>query len=125
MNVKNLWKISSKVLLFSFLVLCGVILITGTALAATESNNLPWEKALSTLMTSITGPVAIGVSLIAIVAAGVALIFGGDMQGFMRTAAYLALVIGIIVAAANVLSSLYGKSINVPEPPVMVISADK
>jgi type IV secretion system protein VirB2 len=72
--------------------------------------DLPWESAIGKIKTSMTGPVALAVSLIAIVAAGVALIFGGDMQGFMRTAAYLALVLGIIVAAVQVLDKLYTTS---------------
>ena len=68
---------------------------------------MPWESGLQTVRDSIKGPVAVGVSLIAIVASGVMLVFGGDMQGFMRTGAYLALVIGLIVAAENILSTLY------------------
>lgn len=84
------------------------------AASADSGAGLPWEDAIGKIRTSITGPVALAVSLIAIVAAGVALVFGGDMQGFMRTAAYLALVIGIIVAAQNVLDKLYSTSAYIP-----------
>ena len=77
---------------------------------ADSGAGLPWESAIGKIKTSLTGPVALAVSLIAIVAAGVALVFGGDMQGFMRTAAYIALVIGLIVAAQNVLDKLYTSS---------------
>jgi type IV secretion system protein VirB2 len=81
---------------------------------ADSGAGLPWEDAIGKIKTSITGPVALAVSLIAIVAAGVALVFGGDMQGFMRTAAYVALVIGLIVAAQNVLDKLYTSSAYIP-----------
>lgn len=75
---------------------------------------LTWESALQTIRDSISGPVAMGVSLIAIVASGVMLVFGGDMQGFMKTAAYIALVIGLIMAANNILTALYPQSANIP-----------
>jgi type IV secretion system protein VirB2 len=48
------------------------------------------------------------ISLIAIIAAGAALIFGGDMTGFMRTAVYIVLVLGIIISASGLLKALYG-----------------
>jgi type IV secretion system protein VirB2 len=54
------------------------------------------------------------ISLIAIIAAGAALIFGGDMTGFMRTAVYLVLVLGIIVSASNLLEALYSSSATLP-----------
>lgn len=69
--------------------------------------SMEWESGLDKIRASLSGPVAIAVSVIAIVAAGVALVFGGDMQGFMRQAAYLALVIGLIVMANNILEKLY------------------
>lgn len=68
---------------------------------------MPWESGLQKVRDSLSGPVAVAISLIAIVASGVMLVFGGDMQGFMRTGAYLALVIGLIVMANKVLESLY------------------
>lgn len=99
-----------------------VIFMAFSWLAVTESvafaeggAGLPWEDALDKVMNSIKGPVALGVSVIAIVAAGAALVFGGDMQGFMRTSAYLALAIGLIIAATNVLQTLYGKGMYVPQ----------
>jgi len=49
------------------------------------------------------------------VAAGAALIFGGDMTGFMRTAVYIVLVLGLIISANTLLESLgYTTSALVP-----------
>lgn len=69
---------------------------------------LPWEGPLATFVTSITGPVAIGISLVAIVAAGATLIFGGEVSEFVRRMIMVILVIALIVAAAGVLTSLFG-----------------
>lgn len=76
--------------------------------AANTGSALPWEGAMDKLVSSITGPVAFGISIIAIVAAGAGLIFGGEISGFLKSTMILALVIGMIVASAKVLSGLFG-----------------
>jgi type IV secretion system protein VirB2 len=82
---------------------------------ATSGDTLPWGAGLTVLMNSLTGPVAGILSLIAIVGAGAALLFGGNIQGFMRTAVYLVLVIGLVVGAAGLLKAFYSNaSANVP-----------
>ena len=90
------------------------LVVSEAAWATTTATAMPWEKGLQTLHDSVTGPVAKVIALIAIVAAGAALIFGGDMTGFMRTTIYIVLVLGIIVGAANLLKALYGDSALVP-----------
>ena len=109
--------------LFSRLMLCFiaavmVMVLAGAALASgtpgSSSNAMPWESGLKALTDSITGPVAQAIGLIAIVAAGAALIYGGDMTGFMRTAVYIVLVLGIIMSAANLLSTFTGASATLP-----------
>lgn len=64
---------------------------------------LPWEGPLGQIKESIQGPVAMAISLMAIVAAGVALVFGGDFSGFVKSIIYTVLVIAVIVGAANIL----------------------
>ena len=92
-----------------------VLMFGGPAFATGGDNKLPWETGLTTLQNSITGPVATVVSLVAIVGAGAALIFGGNIQGFLRTAVYIVLVIGLIISANNILTALgYTASVNVP-----------
>ena len=86
------------------------LIVSEAAWATPTATAAPWEKGLETLKNSLTGPVAQAIALIAIVAAGAALIFGGDMTGFMRTAVYIVLVLGIIIGAANLLSALSGKT---------------
>jgi type IV secretion system protein VirB2 len=96
-----------------FLASLMLLTLAGAAMATptpSGSSEMPWEKGLQYLQESITGPVAQAIGLIAIVAAGAALIFGGDMTGFMRTAVYIVLVLGLIMSAANLLSALNGGS---------------
>lgn len=85
--------------LFLFLVL-GFSL----AYASTTGAGLPWESPLETIKASITGPVAMVISLLAIVASGVALVFGGEFSSFVKNLVYTVLVVAIIVGAANFLS---------------------
>ena len=97
---------------FAALVVAAAFLaVADTAFASsTTGPGMPWETGLSKLQESITGPVAMAISLIAIIAAGAALIFGGDMTGFMRTTVYIVLVLGIIISASGLLKSLFGVS---------------
>jgi type IV secretion system protein VirB2 len=97
-KVRKVKKVFSIVLLA-----CRASLLT---ISAAEATSLPWEAGLNVLKQSIQGPVAQAIALIAIVAAGAALIFGGDMTGFMRTAVYVVLVIGLIMGAAQLLTAL-------------------
>jgi len=89
------------------------LLILGDADSAFASSGggggLPYEGALQKLQSSATGPVAFVLSILGIVVAGGTLIFGGDLSGFFRTMVILVLVIGILVSATNVLSTLFGR----------------
>lgn len=90
-------------MLLLLLVMPGVALAGGTGAA-----DLPYEEGLEVLMDSLTGPVAFGISVIGVVAAGAMLIFGGDMTGFMRSMVFVVLVIGLMVSAAGVLDKMFG-----------------
>ena len=68
---------------------------------------LPWETPLQTLSNSIKGPVAYAVSLMGIVAAGAMLIWGGEINEFVRRIIMLILVISLIVFASNILTTLF------------------
>ena len=62
----------------------------------------------------MTGPVAYSVSIIGIVACGATLIFaGGEISKFMRSIIYLVLVMGLLIGANTMMSSLFnGATIN-------------
>lgn len=89
------------------LALCVIMLPHEAYAAGTAGGGLPYESALTRLRASITGPVAFTLSLIGIVGAAGALIFGGELTGFLRMMVFLVLLIAILVGAQNVLTTLF------------------
>jgi len=93
-----------------FIMLGLMLLLSPDVFASTGGGSLPWEGPLDKIVQSIKGPVAFGISVIAIVGAGVGLIMGQEISGFLKAAIMLALVISLIVLAVNVLSGAFGIS---------------
>ena len=77
------------------------------AAAAGGGAGLPWETPLVTIETSITGPVAYAISLIAITSAGATLVWGGEISEFTRRIIFVVLVIGLLAFAAQVYSTIF------------------
>ena len=86
-----------------------VLLDPGLARAASSnmSQGMPWDGPLTRLTASIQGPVAYAVSLMGIVVAGASLVFGGEINEFVRRVIMLVLVVSLIMFASNILSSLF------------------
>lgn len=97
------------------LVALGLVVLPQIALATTSGGALPWEAPLTILSTSITGPVASSIALIAIAVAGAVLIWGGEINRFASMAVYIVLVLGLLVMARNVLSGLGFTTTVIPE----------
>lgn len=99
------------------MILAALLLVTlpHIANAATAGGALPWETPLTTIQTSLTGPVAISIAVIAIAVAGAMLIFGGEINNFARMTIYVVLVLGLLVMANNLLTTLYGTGAIVPD----------
>lgn len=96
---------------FMRLVALALVLVgfTGAAFAgAAGAGGLPWEAPLKTLANSLTGPVALGISIIAMAAAGGTLIFGGELGEFTRKSLLLVLAISFLVFGAGFMTSLFG-----------------
>jgi type IV secretion system protein TrbC len=92
-----------------------LVAICDPAWAATGGGSgLPWETPLETLRDSITGPVAYTISLLGVVVAGAALVFGGEINDFVRRMIMLVLVISLIIFAANFLSTLFNAGAVIP-----------
>jgi type IV secretory pathway VirB2 component (pilin) len=92
--------------------LAGFALAAGSgAFAAENGNNLPWEGPLTTLVTSLTGPVAYAISVIAIVALGATLAFaGGEMGETMKRLLHVGIAVCCVVFAAQVMTSFIGQA---------------
>jgi len=84
------------------------ILLSPNLMAAGAGGGMPWEAPLTLIVNSVTGSVAFGISVIAIVAAGAMLVFGGEIGQFLKAIILLALVISLIVLATNILTTLFG-----------------
>jgi type IV secretion system protein VirB2 len=94
---------------------CVVLAAPDLASASTGGGSgLPWETPLQTLRNSITGPVAYTISLLGVVVAGAALVFGGEINDFVRRMIMLVLVISLIIFAANFLSTLFNTGAVIP-----------
>jgi len=75
------------------------------ALAILQAGSSPWENAVQQLQTSFTGPIAKGLSLVAIVVGGLMFAFGEG--GSKRMLAGIVFGIGMAIAAVNFPSWLF------------------
>ncbi len=89
---------------------------SAVSFAAETGSNLPWEGPLNTLVTSLTGPVAYAISIIAIVALGATLAFaGGEMGETMKRLLQVGIAVCLVVFAAQVMSSFIGQAAEVSQ----------
>jgi len=75
---------------------------------AAPAGALPWEKPMTAIATSLTGPVAYAIGLIGIAIAGGAMLWGGELTEFGRRACMIGLVVSVLVFAAPMLASAFG-----------------
>ncbi len=107
-------KTNGAMVIFRFV--CFAALLAGmvlphAALANSTGGGLPYETWLTKLQTSMTGPVAMGVSLAGILGAGGALIFAHQELGaFLKTLVFVVLVAGLLVGATTVLTWMGGSA---------------
>src|SRR5476649_2855806 len=75
-------------------IICSLFIITHPAYAAnTSGGGLPFDDWFTKIRESITGPYAFTVSIVGLVSTGATLIFGGDMNGFMRSMIFIVIVL--------------------------------
>ncbi|TSE35138.1 TrbC/VirB2 family protein [Tepidimonas charontis] len=75
--------------------------------AAFAGTGLPWDSAVTTIRNNLTGPVATAISVVAFLAAGATLVFGGDELGnIAKRLLYIVLGIALIVLGNNFLTTL-------------------
>lgn len=73
--------------------------------AYAQSGGSPWENAVTVLMTSFTGPIARGLSLVSIVVGGITFAFGEG--GSKRLLAGIIFGVGMSIGAVNFMSWLF------------------
>ena len=72
------------------------------------AGQLPWERPMQTIATSLTGPVAYAIGLIGIAIAGGTMLWGGELTEFGRRACMIGLVVSVLVFAAPMLATAFG-----------------
>lgn len=99
-----------------FIALALSILIPELALASVGSGGaLPYEDWLAQLRASVTGPIAFTFSIVGIVIAGSVLIFGGELNAFIRTLIFVILVMAFLVGAENMMSTFFGRGAEIAD----------
>lgn len=111
MKQKMLYENNKLFLHFSLMIVIGLALFLPehAHAAAGGGGALPYEGWLTTLRTSVTGPVAFTLSIIGIVISGGVLIFGGDLNGFFRTLIFIVLVMALLIGAQNMMTNFFGQ----------------
>jgi type IV secretion system protein VirB2 len=74
--------------------------------AATGGGGLPWEGPLTTIQNSLTGPVATAIAVIALFAAGAALVFGDEMSNFVKRVLIGVMALALLIAGSHFLTAL-------------------
>lgn len=87
----------------------GIFAFGMTAAYAAQTGDMPYESVLTQLSNSLTGPVAKSIALIGIVGSGAALIFGGEITGFLKSVIYLVLVCSLLIMG-NVIVDKFSSS---------------
>lgn len=86
--------------------LAGAVYALTTMDALAAVGGLPWDTPISTLQNDLTGPVATGVSVVAFLAAGAALVFGEELGGIAKKALFVVLGVAMIVFGNSFLTAL-------------------
>ena len=105
--MKKSWKVVPRTLCATRSVMAsGAALFLAAPAFAQGGGNSPWENAVSVLQTAFTSTIARGLSLVAIVVAGLTFAFGEG--GGKKTFAGIVFGLGMAVLAVNFLTWLFG-----------------
>jgi type IV secretion system protein TrbC len=103
--MKTLWRNDGRLrkIARTFGVIAVSLLLTSPTFA--QAGNSPWENAVNVLQQAFTSTIARGLSLVAIVVAGLTFAFGEG--GSKRILAGVLFGVGMAIAAVNFLSWLF------------------
>ena len=102
--MKRCWKIFARRLRTTRAVLVSLVLLFLAAPAFAQGSS-PWENAVSVLQQAFTSTIARGLSLVAIVVAGLTFAFGEG--GSKRVLAGVLFGVGMAIAAVNFLAWMF------------------
>lgn len=105
--------------LLAFAVIASLFVLN-PAHASEATTGLEWESPFQAFYRSITGPVAFGIAFLGIVVCGAILIWGGEINEFVRRMVMVILVVAVIMFAGNILRRMFaGGAATIPAPAVV------
>jgi type IV secretion system protein TrbC len=107
MNAIRFSDVNRRMSRFVLLALALAIASVQAVLAGALGAALPWEAPLLNVAQSLTGPIALSVSLIALMVAGGTLVFGGELSEFARRSSVAVLAIAFLVFGAGFMNILF------------------
>lgn len=108
--------VNQKIILMGILFI-SLLFLVEPSFAATAGGGLPFDSWLTKIQKSITGPFAFTASIVGMVTTGTALIFGGDMNGVVKTVLFFALALSFVVAAQTMITAITGKGAEITRSP--------
>lgn len=105
---------------FSALLAILVGIVLNPAYASEAGTGLEWETPFQQFYQSITGPVAFGIAFLGIVVCGAVLIWGGEINEFVRRMVMVILVVAVIMFAGNILRRMFAGGAAVIPPTAVV-----
>ena len=81
------------------------------ASGATGGTGLPWEGPLCKVVSSLTGVVAMAISIGAIFAAGAALVFGEEMSGFVKRLLAIVVAVAFLIGGGAIVNTLFSATL--------------
>jgi type IV secretory pathway VirB2 component (pilin) len=84
-----------------------VLVLPAVAMAAGAGGGaMPWDNPVQKLQQDLTGPFAYAISLLALICCGIILVFGGEINEFVRRLLYAIMVAAFLVAVQNTATAL-------------------
>ncbi len=77
------------------------------AVTIASTTGLAWEKPIGVLAQSVSGPVALGVAIIAIVVIGIGMYARPDIFEFGSKATMIPLISAVVLGVVNIISTLF------------------
>lgn len=100
----------STVLLIMALVFAASAIIDPSLAHASKTSGLPWDGPLQKVGDALTGTVAYYLSLLGIFVSGAVLVFGGEINQFVRSLAMVVLVASVMAGAGTMMEKLFTNS---------------
>lgn len=103
-----------------WLALLGFVVLavfSGSAIGSEAATGLEWEAPFQAVYRSLTGPVAFGISFLGIVVCGFILIWGGEINEFVRRIIMVILVVAVIMFAGTLLRRMFAGGAALIVPP--------